>query len=104
METLPLDAGIFVTVLVVNNVSAVLVPTKNFTVVVFTCHGLPSATTFLTNEKIVLDGLGSRLLKGGFRDLLNGAASSTPVSTTTVFLRDLFFGEWMDEMDERRSD
>jgi hypothetical protein len=32
-------------------------------------------------------------------DLLNGAFS-TPVSTTTVVLRDLFFGEWMDEMDE----
>ena len=30
-------------------------------------------------------------------DLLNGA-SSTPVSTTTVVGRDLFFGEWMDEV------
>ena len=59
VETLPLDAYIFVTVFVVNNVSAILVPTKNFTVVVCTSHGLPSATTFLTNEKIVLDGLWS---------------------------------------------
>ena len=32
-------------------------------------------------------------------DLLNGAFSA-PVSTTTVVLRDLFFGEWRDEMDE----
>ena len=32
-------------------------------------------------------------------DLLNGAVS-TPVSTTTVVGRDLFFREWMDEMDE----
>ena len=31
-------------------------------------------------------------------DLLNGAVS-TPVSTTTVVLRDLFFREWRDEMD-----
>ena len=33
-------------------------------------------------------------------DLLNGAIF-TPVSTTTVVGRDFFFGEWMDEMDER---
>ena len=32
-------------------------------------------------------------------DLLNGAVS-TPVSTTTVVGRDLFFREWRDEMDE----
>ena len=31
-------------------------------------------------------------------DLLNGAVS-TPVSTTTVVLRDLIFREWRDEMD-----
>ena len=31
-------------------------------------------------------------------DLLNGAVS-TPVSTTTVVGRDLFFGEWMDKKD-----
>ena len=31
-------------------------------------------------------------------DLLNGAVS-TPVSTTTVVGRDLFFREWMDEKD-----
>ena len=30
-------------------------------------------------------------------DLLNGAVS-TPVSTTTVVGRDLFFGEWMDDV------
>ena len=33
-------------------------------------------------------------------DLLNGAAVFIPVSTTTVFLRDLFFREWIDKMDE----
>ena len=31
-------------------------------------------------------------------NLVNGAAS-TPVSITPVILRDLFFGEWMDEME-----
>ena len=62
--------------------------------VVSTVHYTCSTLDLDAPLSLILSSLLSELLG----DLLNGA-SSTPVSTTTVVSRDLFFGEWMDEKD-----
>ena len=60
-------------------------------------HVCPILFIIILSSPFSLFSLSSLSLSELLGDLLNGA-SSTPVSTTMVVGRDLFFGEWMDKV------
>ena len=60
-------------------------------------HVCPILFIIILSSPFSLFSLSSLSLSELLGDLLNGAFS-TPVSTTMVVGRDLFFGEWMDKV------